>query len=202
MSLKNFVSETEIDEIRKRKQKEWEEKRTEEQPLERPEEPEDNRSLAERLHENKMKKDEEFAEKFKMKNMTYGGMDDDEFEHIENIENEKAEIYKMTQAKAVEAIKEFKSKQRKLPPSSVEARDALPSNVKAVKISAGSAGKNSKKKPSALQLLAQTIKRKPASASSAVVAPPKPTPSKPTGLGGLGLVGYGSDDDSDGDDDE
>ena len=29
----NVVSETEIDEMRKRKQKEWEEKRTEEQPL-------------------------------------------------------------------------------------------------------------------------------------------------------------------------
>ena len=60
-------------------------------PAVRPEEEIDFRSLAERLEENRMKKEEEHAEKYKLSNMIYSGMDDDEFEHIEKLEEKKRE---------------------------------------------------------------------------------------------------------------
>ena len=60
-------------------------------PTVRPEEEIDFRSLAERLEENRMKKEEEHAEKYKLSNMIYSGMDDDEFEHIEKLEEKKRE---------------------------------------------------------------------------------------------------------------
>uniref|UniRef100_A0A452GXF5 FAM192A/Fyv6 N-terminal domain-containing protein n=1 Tax=Gopherus agassizii TaxID=38772 RepID=A0A452GXF5_9SAUR len=62
---KRFVSESELDERRKRRQEEWEKVRKPEDPEECPEEVYDPRSLYERLQEQKDKKQQEFEEQFK-----------------------------------------------------------------------------------------------------------------------------------------
>eukprot|EP00039_Didymoeca_costata_P029482 m.24824 g.24824 ORF g.24824 m.24824 type:complete len:197 (+) comp7649_c0_seq4:380-970(+) len=89
--LKSFVSEKEIETVRQKKQEEWEKTRTADQPLERPEEVHDPRTLYERLQANKIKKDEEFEEALKFKNQIYKGLDADEFEHIEKIKKREYE---------------------------------------------------------------------------------------------------------------
>lgn len=61
-----FVTESEAAETRQRRQEEWERVRQPEDPLERPEEPYDGRSLYDRLKEQKTKKDMEFEEAHKL----------------------------------------------------------------------------------------------------------------------------------------
>lgn len=76
-AFKSFVSETELDEKRQKRQEEWDKVRTAEQPEECPEEEIDNRSLYDRLQEQKDKKQEEFDDKHQFKNMVRG-LEDDE----------------------------------------------------------------------------------------------------------------------------
>uniref|UniRef100_A0A4W2BVS1 FAM192A/Fyv6 N-terminal domain-containing protein n=1 Tax=Bos indicus x Bos taurus TaxID=30522 RepID=A0A4W2BVS1_BOBOX len=66
---KRFVSEAELDERRKRRQEEWEKVQKPEDPEECPEEVYDPRSLYERLQEQKDRKQQEYEEQFKFKNM-------------------------------------------------------------------------------------------------------------------------------------
>ncbi|EMP25596.1 hypothetical protein UY3_17337 [Chelonia mydas] len=68
---KRFVSESELDERRKRRQEEWEKVRKPEDPEECPEEVYDPRSLYERLQEQKDKKQQEFEEQFKFTLVCY-----------------------------------------------------------------------------------------------------------------------------------
>ncbi|XP_023285974.1 protein FAM192A-like [Seriola lalandi dorsalis] len=62
---RKFVSESELDERRKKRQEEWEKVRKPDDPEEAPEEEYDPRSLFERLQEQKDKKQEEYEEQFK-----------------------------------------------------------------------------------------------------------------------------------------
>ncbi|KQK73998.1 hypothetical protein AAES_160326 [Amazona aestiva] len=62
---KRFVSESELEERRKRRQEEWEKVRKPGDPEECPEEAYDPRSLYERLQEQREKKQQEFEEQFK-----------------------------------------------------------------------------------------------------------------------------------------
>lgn len=210
MSFKAFVSESEINEIREKKQAEWDKKRAaageeaENMPVVRPEEEIDFRSLAERLEENRMKKEEEHAEKYKLSNMIYSGMDDDEFEHIEKLEEKKREDEKQKRAEEAEAYRQFQTETRKLPEEDAKAAAAAP---KARVIKKGL--KN--KKPSALSALKASIKLKPkpkASDGASMKRPAGSTEEAPakrakeaakpaaptTGLGGLAAY---SDSDSD-----
>ncbi|CAI8000409.1 PSME3-interacting protein [Geodia barretti] len=66
-----FISEKEVDEIKAKKQKEWEQVRRSDQPLERPEEAIDNRTLYEKLKAQKNQKQEEFEEQFKFSESQY-----------------------------------------------------------------------------------------------------------------------------------
>ncbi|KAL1513711.1 hypothetical protein ABEB36_003084 [Hypothenemus hampei] len=83
-----FISEAEAAEARKRRQEEWERVRKPSDPVERPEEPYDNRSLYEKLQEQKQKKDLEYEEAHKLKNMIKG-LDDDEIEFLDLIDRTK-----------------------------------------------------------------------------------------------------------------
>jgi len=71
-TFKKFVSEDEIAEAKKKRQEEWEKVRTADQPVEAPEEEYDPRSLFERLEANRVKKQEEFDEAHRLKNMVKG----------------------------------------------------------------------------------------------------------------------------------
>ncbi|MFH4977559.1 hypothetical protein AB6A40_004268 [Gnathostoma spinigerum] len=83
-----FVTQKEIDEAREVRQKEWEKVRKASDPLEAPEEPVDNRSLYERLKEVRDKKQAEFEEDHKFKNMVRG-LDSDESDFLSMVDNMK-----------------------------------------------------------------------------------------------------------------
>eukprot|EP00038_Savillea_parva_P013150 m.7457 g.7457 ORF g.7457 m.7457 type:complete len:234 (-) comp2449_c0_seq1:1811-2512(-) len=150
--MDRFISSEEIEAIRKKKQEEWEKKRTADQPLIRPEEPVDNRSLAERLQDNADKKQAEFDEKFALKNQIYMGMDDDEFEHISTLAQEEYERTVARQKREGEEIQEFKKKQRTTP------ADERAKKQPAIKLVATT--HKPKNELSALKSLASAIRKK------------------------------------------
>ncbi|GBP20904.1 Protein FAM192A [Eumeta japonica] len=84
-----FISESEVLEARRRRQEEWEKVRTEDQPQEAPEEPFDNRPLYKRLEEQRLKREAEYEEAHRLKNMIRG-LDDDEVGFLELVERSKA----------------------------------------------------------------------------------------------------------------
>ncbi|KAK3548841.1 hypothetical protein QTP70_020721 [Hemibagrus guttatus] len=67
---RKFVTESELEEKRKRRQEEWEKVRKPDDPEEVPEEEYDPRSLFEKLQEQKDKKQEEYEEQFKFRDQT------------------------------------------------------------------------------------------------------------------------------------
>lgn len=83
-----FITENEIAEARKKKQEEWERVRKADDPIEVPEQPYDSRSLYERLQEQKQRKDLEYEEAHKLKNMIKG-LDDDEIEFLDLVDRTK-----------------------------------------------------------------------------------------------------------------
>lgn len=100
-----FITQSEVDEKRKRRQEEWEQKRKADDPMECPEE--DNRSLYEKLQEQKQKKDEEYEEQHKLKN-SVKGLDEDEAQFLEFVSNKQMEIDRNRSAEEKAIIKELK----------------------------------------------------------------------------------------------
>ncbi|KAK5928483.1 hypothetical protein CgunFtcFv8_013542 [Champsocephalus gunnari] len=90
---RKFVSETELDENRKKRQEEWEKVRKPEDPEEAPEEKYDPRTLFERLQEQKDKKQEEFEEQFKFRNMVRG-LDEDESSFLDEVSRQQSLVEK------------------------------------------------------------------------------------------------------------
>ncbi|XP_062509886.1 PSME3-interacting protein-like [Corticium candelabrum] len=92
--IKSFVTETEIEERRKRRQEEWEKVRNSDEPESCPDETDqwDGKTLYQRLQEVKEAKDLEFEEQFKFKNMIYKGLDDDEAKFLSNVSQQRAEV--------------------------------------------------------------------------------------------------------------
>uniref|UniRef100_A0A8D0B706 Proteasome activator subunit 3 interacting protein 1 n=1 Tax=Salvator merianae TaxID=96440 RepID=A0A8D0B706_SALMN len=90
---KRFVTEAELEERRKRRQEEWEKVRKPEDPEECPEEVYDPRSLYERLQEQKDKKQQEFEEQFKFKNMVRG-LDEDETKFLDEVSRQQVLVEK------------------------------------------------------------------------------------------------------------
>jgi DNA invertase Pin-like site-specific DNA recombinase len=83
--MMSFVSEKEVVEMRKKRQEQWERVRKPGEPKERPVEAYDPRPLYERLKEQREKEDEIREEKFKLKNMIYKGLDDEEAGFLNNV---------------------------------------------------------------------------------------------------------------------
>ena len=81
-----FVTETEIAERKKVRQEEWERVRKPEDPEAAPEEPVDNRSLWERLEEQKQKKQMDWDEEHKFKNQ-FRGLNDDEVDFLDKVDD-------------------------------------------------------------------------------------------------------------------
>uniref|UniRef100_A0AAY5EHS1 FAM192A/Fyv6 N-terminal domain-containing protein n=1 Tax=Electrophorus electricus TaxID=8005 RepID=A0AAY5EHS1_ELEEL len=90
---RKFVSESELEERRKKRQEEWEKVRKPDDPEEVPEEEYDPRSLFERLQEQKDKKQEEFEEQFKFKNMVRG-LDEDETSFLDEVSRQQSLVEK------------------------------------------------------------------------------------------------------------
>ncbi|XP_071502621.1 PSME3-interacting protein-like [Diadema antillarum] len=90
-NLKAFVSESELQAQRQRRQEEWEKVRTADQPEECPEEEYDPRSLFEKLQEQKDKKQSDYDEQFKFKNMIRG-IDEDESNFLNDVAEKQMKI--------------------------------------------------------------------------------------------------------------
>lgn len=103
-----FISEAEIAEQRRIRQEEWERVRSAEQPLEAPEEAYDPRSLYERLQEQKNKRDAEYEEAHKLKNMIKG-LDDDEVEFLDLVDRTKLEEERKKNLEEEKEMRDFKA---------------------------------------------------------------------------------------------
>ncbi|KAI5641243.1 hypothetical protein NE865_06507 [Phthorimaea operculella] len=104
-----FITETEILEQRRRRQEEWDKVRTDDQPKEAPEEPYDNRPLYARLEEQRMKKDAEYEEAHKLKNMIRG-LDDDEVGFLDLVERTKAKAAQQISLEEQKEMQEFRER--------------------------------------------------------------------------------------------
>ncbi|XP_069113113.1 PSME3-interacting protein-like isoform X2 [Argopecten irradians] len=107
MSMMSFVSQDEIDSIRKKRQEEWEKTRTEDQPLECPDEVVDNRSLFEKLQEQKMRQQEEYEETHKLKN-SVKGLDEDEAGFLEYVSKNQMDMMKARHQEEKDILNEIK----------------------------------------------------------------------------------------------
>ncbi|XP_032086286.1 PSME3-interacting protein isoform X2 [Thamnophis elegans] len=104
---KRFVSEAELEERRKRRQEEWEKVRKPEDPKECPEEVYDPRSLYERLQEQKDKKQQEFEEQFKFKNMVRG-LDEEESKFLDEVSRQQVLIEKQRHEEDLKELNEYR----------------------------------------------------------------------------------------------
>lgn len=109
-TLKKFESQGEIDEKKRKRQEEWEKVRKPEDPVEAPEAPVDNRSLFERLEEQKLKKQEEIDEQFALKNQVKG-LDEDETEFLDFVADRQMEILRNRKQEESDILSEMKDAQ-------------------------------------------------------------------------------------------
>ncbi|XP_071819198.1 PSME3-interacting protein-like [Apostichopus japonicus] len=107
--LKAFVSESEIEDKKKKRQEEWERVRKPEDPQDCPEEEYDPRTLFEKLQEQKDTKQAEFEEQFKFKNMVRG-LDDEETEFLEEVSQKQQELEKSKMKEEKELLDQFKNR--------------------------------------------------------------------------------------------
>nr|XP_019961573.1 PREDICTED: protein FAM192A isoform X2 [Paralichthys olivaceus] len=105
---RKFVSESELDEKRKKRQEEWEKVRKPDDPEEAPEEEYDPRSLFERLQEQKDKKQEEYEEQFKFRNMVRG-LDDDETSFLDEVSRQQSLVEKQRRDEEKKELLEYRS---------------------------------------------------------------------------------------------
>uniref|UniRef100_A0A3B4CFR4 FAM192A/Fyv6 N-terminal domain-containing protein n=1 Tax=Pygocentrus nattereri TaxID=42514 RepID=A0A3B4CFR4_PYGNA len=104
---RKFVSESELEEKRKRRQEEWEKVRKPDDPEEVPEEEYDPRSLYERLQEQKEKKQEEYEEQFKFKNMVKG-LDEDDTNFLDEVSRQQSLVEKQRRDEELQEIQEYR----------------------------------------------------------------------------------------------
>ncbi|XP_073424872.1 PSME3-interacting protein-like [Dendrobates tinctorius] len=105
---KRFVTESEIKERRKKRQEEWEKVRKPEDPEECPEEVYDPRSLYEKLQEQKEKKQQEFEEKLKFKNMVRG-LEEDESNFLSEVSRKQELLEKQRRDEERKELMEFRN---------------------------------------------------------------------------------------------
>ncbi|XP_061677734.1 PSME3-interacting protein [Syngnathoides biaculeatus] len=104
---RKFVSQAELDERRKKRQEEWEKVRKPDEPEQAPEEEYDPRSLFERLQEQRDKKQEEFEEQFKFKNMVRG-LDDDETTFLDEVSRQQSLVEKQRRDEEKQELLEYR----------------------------------------------------------------------------------------------
>jgi len=105
-----FVTEAEIEEKKLKRQEEWDLVRKPEDPEEAPEEVYDHRSLFERLEEQRAKKEEDWEEEHKFKNQ-FRGLDDDECNFLDHVEDLRAEADRQAKIEERREVQEYQRKQ-------------------------------------------------------------------------------------------
>jgi hypothetical protein len=155
-----FVSETEIEEKRRKRQEEWEKVRQPDQPLEAPEEQVETRSLYEQLQAQKDLKQLEFEEQHKLKNQIHG-LDEGEAEFLDYVNVRQQEVEKERELEELVVLQEFRNSvsSRTVPVESTS-RPVAATDKPAV-------GKSlPKKRSSQAELLAGAVKRKRSNSNS------------------------------------
>jgi len=105
---RKFETETEIEDKKKRRQEEWEKVRKPDDPEEAPEVEYDPRSLFERLQEQKDKKQEDYDEQFKFKNMVKG-LDEDETNFLDEVSRQQSLVEKQRRDEEQQELREYRS---------------------------------------------------------------------------------------------
>lgn len=118
---RKFVSESELDERRKKRQEEWEKVRKPDDPEEAPEEEYDSRCLYDRLQEQKDKKQQEFEEQFKFRNMVRG-LDEDETSFLDEVSRQQVLVEKQRRDEEKQELLEYRSALVKQVAASAESR--------------------------------------------------------------------------------
>ncbi|KAJ6220462.1 hypothetical protein RDWZM_006274 [Blomia tropicalis] len=154
-----FLTEAQIEEKRAQRQEEWDRTRKESDPIEAPEEEYDPRTLYQRLQEQKMKKQEEFEESKKLKNLIKG-LDNDEIEFLHAIDNSRVEMENKKYQEELLAIEECKREMTNLSADEQEKR-LLEFKRELFQNRNKSVTGQTKRKASQAELLSKMIKRKP-----------------------------------------
>ncbi|KAG9475134.1 hypothetical protein GDO78_003543 [Eleutherodactylus coqui] len=120
---KRFETESEIEEKRKKRQEEWEKVRKPEDPEECPEEVYDPRSLYEKLQEQKEKKQQEYEEQFKFKNMVRG-LDEEETKFLDEVSRKQELVEKQRREEEQKELNEFRNARTIAATSTEQKKDA------------------------------------------------------------------------------
>ncbi|KAG7333265.1 hypothetical protein KOW79_003400 [Hemibagrus wyckioides] len=165
---RKFVSESELDEKRKKRQEEWEKVRKPDDPEEVPEEEYDPRSLFERLQEQKDKKQEEYEEQFKFKNMVKG-LDEDEAHFLDEVSRQQCLVEKQRRDEDKQELQEYRISFHFVAQSSDALKKLVSSESQKKEPEKKAAPKPPEQKTSHLSqahLLAGAVKRRSSSQSS------------------------------------
>ncbi|XP_061196393.1 PSME3-interacting protein-like [Saccostrea echinata] len=149
-----FVSQDTLEEKRKKRQEEWDKKRGPDDPEECPEEVIDNRSLYERLQEQKNKKDQEYEEQFALKN-SVKGLEEDEVAFLDHVSDRQIAIEKARSSEEARIILELKISMKA---NVHKIDDSRPKEEKKPTVKQQIGGASNKKSQQAL--LAGVVKRK------------------------------------------
>lgn len=110
MSLPGFETESAIEDRKRKRQEEWEKVRNPDEPENAPElEPFDGRSLFDRLKEQKDKKDLDFEESKKFKNLIHT-LDDDEVDHLKTVDELKFMEERKKKEEELKELNDYRSK--------------------------------------------------------------------------------------------
>jgi len=120
-----FVSEDDLDEYRRKRQEEWEKIRQPDDPVERPDTIiQDKRSLYERLQEQKDKKQDEWDEQHKFKNL-FRGIDGEESEFLDQVAQQRVEENKRRFKADSKEMSDYKNAVSELQSTSADLRQEL-----------------------------------------------------------------------------
>ncbi|GFY49108.1 PSME3-interacting protein [Trichonephila inaurata madagascariensis] len=158
VKCKKFITESEIEEIKKKRQEEWEKVRKHDDPEEAPEEEYDPRSLFDRLQEQKDLKQSELEESRRLKNLIKG-LDDDEVAFLELVDQTKMQMETRLWEEEKKEIQEFR---RAVSTLSEEEEEAKLQQIRRT-LNLPSSGSSKK---SQQNLLVGALKRKASSAFS------------------------------------
>ncbi|PRD22083.1 UNVERIFIED_CONTAM: hypothetical protein NCL1_50065 [Trichonephila clavipes] len=158
VKCKKFITESEIEEIKKKRQEEWEKVRKHDDPEEAPEEEYDPRSLFDRLQEQKDLKQSELEESRRLKNLIKG-LDDDEVAFLELVDQTKMQMETRLWEEEKKEIQEFRRAVSTLSEEEEEAK--LQQLRRTLNLPSSGSSKKSQQ-----NLLAGALKRKVSSAFS------------------------------------
>lgn len=166
----NFVTESEVEDAKKKRAEEWQKAREagREIPEEEPETFRDTRPLYEKLKEQKDRKQEEFEEQLKFKNMIYKGLNEEDATFLADVAQKQAAIDGKRFEDETGELAEFRAAAHKLHSNTASTEEEnKDGGVSKVKISPAYKVKVNKSQAS---LLASSIVRKRKSSCDSTAA--------------------------------